>query len=91
MLCIFGIILYNFGNSWNEKSVLSPSSETLDIDILIVPDTNLILFASVVEPLRAANRITGQALYGWRIYSPDGMPIETKSRVSIPVDGPFRP
>jgi transcriptional regulator GlxA family with amidase domain len=65
--------------------------KTLDIDILVVPDTNLLLVASVIEPLRAANRVSGMDLYRWRIFSPDGQPIETRSRIPIPVDGPFRP
>lgn len=71
--------------------MLDFSSETLDIDILVLPETNLILVASVIEPLRAANRISGQELYRWRILSPDGLPIETRSRIPVPVDGPFRP
>lgn len=71
--------------------MLTPSSETLDIDILVLPETNLILVASVIEPLRAANRISGQDLYRWRILSPDGVPVETRSRIPVPVDGPFRP
>jgi transcriptional regulator GlxA family with amidase domain len=71
--------------------MLEPSSETLDIDILVLPETNLILVASVIEPLRAANRISGQDLYRWRIFSPDGHAVETRSRIPVPVDGPFRP
>ena len=71
--------------------MLDPSSETLDLDILVLPETNLILVASVIEPLRAANRISGQDLYRWRIFSPDGVAIETRSRIPVPVDGPFRP
>src|SRR5690606_36677218 len=53
--------------------------------------TNLILVASLIEPLRAANRISGQDLYRWRIFSPDGAPVETRSRIPVPVDGVFRP
>jgi len=45
----------------------------------------------VIEPLRAANRITGRDLYRWTLYSPDGKPIETKSGIPIPVSGAFRP
>jgi transcriptional regulator GlxA family with amidase domain len=61
------------------------------LDILVLPETNLILVASVIEPLRAANRITGRDLYRWTLYSPDGKPIETKSGIPIPVSGAFRP
>ena len=65
--------------------------ETRHIDLLILPETNLILVASVVEPLRAANRIAGRALYEWTMFSPDGSAIETKSGIPIPVAGAFRP
>lgn len=71
--------------------MLTLTDERLDIDILVIPDTNLLLVASVIEPLRAANRIAGMDLYRWRIFSPDGQPIETRSRIPIPVDGAFRP
>ncbi len=63
----------------------------MTLDLLIVPETNLILVASVIEPLRLANRVSGLELYRWRMFSPDGSPIETRSRIPIPVDGPFRP
>ena len=63
--------------------MLDPSADTLDIDILVLPETNLILVASVIEPLRAANRISGQALYRWRIFSPDGLP------VGVQIVGPY--
>lgn len=61
------------------------------IDILVLPETNLILTASVIEPLRAANRIAGRDLYCWTLHSPDGRQIETKSGIPIPVNGAFRP
>ena len=51
--------------------MLEPSSDTLELDILVLPETNLILVASVIEPLRAANRLSGQDLYRWRLFSPD--------------------
>lgn len=60
-------------------------------DILVLPETNLILVASVIEPMRAANRITGRDLYRWTLHSPDGQPIETKAGIPIPVSGMFKP
>ena len=65
--------------------------ENQHIDILVLPETNLILLASVIEPLRAANRIAGKPLYRWTLHSPDGRPIETTSGVPVPVSGAFRP
>src|SRR5690606_27482698 len=54
------------------------AGERIDVDLLVVPETNLILVASVIEPLRVANRLIGLDLYGWRIFSPDGKPVETR-------------
>ncbi|WP_246663310.1 GlxA family transcriptional regulator [Rhizobium sp. WL3] len=67
----------------------APTSTLLDI--LVVPDTNLILVASVIEPLRLANRVSGLELYRWRLLSPNGQAIQTKSNIPIPVDGAFQP
>ncbi|VTZ61276.1 hypothetical protein EMEDMD4_270052 [Sinorhizobium medicae] len=69
----------------------SSTSQAQHLDLLILPETNLILVASVVEPLRAANRIAGRPLYSWALFSPDGNAIETKSGIPIPVAGAFRP
>ena len=65
--------------------------QSIDIDILAFPETTVILLASVIEPLRSANRIAGETLYRWRLLSPDGGPVQTTANIGIPVDGPFRP
>ncbi|HEY0125159.1 MAG TPA: GlxA family transcriptional regulator [Rhizobium sp.] len=71
--------------------MLTPSDTPLDIDLLILPETNLILIASVIEPLRGANRISGSELYRWRLFTLDGSPVETTSLIPIPASGSFRP
>jgi transcriptional regulator GlxA family with amidase domain len=71
--------------------MLTSSNAPLDIDLLILPETNLILIASVIEPLRGANRIAGSEIYRWRLFTPDGAPAETTSNIAIPVDAAFRP
>lgn len=71
--------------------MLEPSTEPLNIDLLVLPDTNLILIASVIEPLRAANRIAGQSLYRWNVFSLDGRPVGTTSGLAMPVAGSFLP
>lgn len=40
-------------------------------------------FASTVEPLRAANRISGRDLYAWDILSVDGQPVEASNGIPI--------
>ncbi|MGA1804050.1 GlxA family transcriptional regulator [Rhizobium sp. HT1-10] len=71
--------------------MLTASNGRLDIDLLILPETNLILIASVIEPLRGANRIAGSEIYRWRLFTPDGAPVQTTSNIPIPVDAAFRP
>ncbi|CAN7626982.1 GlxA family transcriptional regulator [Rhizobium rhizogenes] len=71
--------------------MLTPSDTPLDIDLLILPETNLILIASVIEPLRGANRISGSELYRWRLFTLDGSPVETTSLIPVPASGSFRP
>lgn len=69
--------------------MLLRSSERLDLDLLVLPDTNLLLFAAVVEPLRGANRISGSELYRWRVLTLDGQAVPTTSGLPIPASGPF--
>ncbi|TCL65159.1 GlxA family transcriptional regulator [Rhizobium sp. BK251] len=71
--------------------MLAPSNDPLDIDLLVLPDTTLILIASVIEPLRGANRIAGREIYRWRIFTPDGSPARTTSGIPVPAHGAFRP
>lgn len=71
--------------------MLTSANETLDIDLLILPETNLILIASVIEPLRGANRISGAELYRWRLFTPDGSPAETTSLIPVPASSSFKP
>jgi transcriptional regulator GlxA family with amidase domain len=65
--------------------------QTIEIDVLAFPETTVILLASVIEPLRAANRIAGRRLYVWRLLTPDGNPVETTAGIDMPVDGAFTP
>jgi transcriptional regulator GlxA family with amidase domain len=70
---------------------MSEPGQNQHFDILLLPETNLILLASVIEPLRAANRIAGRDLYRWKLHSPDGTPVHTTCEIPIAVAGAFRP
>ncbi len=69
--------------------LFAPSVDRLDLDILALPDLSLLCLASTLEPLRAANRVAGRTLYGWRLLSPDGAAVSTSSGLPIPVEGKF--
>ena len=44
-------------------------------------------YASLIEPFRAANRLSGHELYEWAHYSIDGQPVRPSTGVAMQVDG----
>lgn len=63
-------------------------SET--VQFLLLPDFSMMAFTSSVEPLRAANQLSGQSLYAWRVLSVDGAPVTASNGVSVGVDAPLK-
>ncbi|WP_035713513.1 GlxA family transcriptional regulator [Azorhizobium doebereinerae] len=53
---------------------------------LLLPDFALLTYASAIEPLRAANALSGRDLYRWRHISADGQPVKASNGVAIAVD-----
>ena len=53
---------------------------------LLLDDFTLISMSSAVEPLRMANRISGEELYSWRLLSLDGGAINASDGISVNVD-----
>jgi AraC family carnitine catabolism transcriptional activator len=56
---------------------------SLEIAVLLLPRFSLMALASVLEPFRIANRLTGRELYRWRFVSPEAGPIEASSGLPI--------
>jgi transcriptional regulator GlxA family with amidase domain len=50
---------------------------------LTLPNYSLIAVSNALEPLRMANRITGQTLYEWSIVSLDGLPVKSSSGLEL--------
>ena len=44
-------------------------------------------FAAAIEPLRIANRMSGQPLYRWRVVSETGQPVACSAGIAVSVDG----
>ncbi|MEE8187777.1 MAG: GlxA family transcriptional regulator [Kiloniellales bacterium] len=49
----------------------------------LVPNFAMMAFASAVEPLRAANLLSGRALYDWRVITRDGRPAVSSNRIQL--------
>jgi transcriptional regulator GlxA family with amidase domain len=66
-----------------------PPTRTPDarqIGFLLVPGFSLLSYASTIEPLRAANRLSGRTLYTWSHVSTDGQPAFASSGLAITAD-----
>jgi transcriptional regulator GlxA family with amidase domain len=59
------------------------------IGFMLAHHFSMIAFTAAIEPLRLANRVTGAAIYEWRVYSADGAPVEASNGVSVGVDQSF--
>ena len=66
---------------------VTPPERPIGFVFALLPSFTLISFASSLEPLRIANRMTGHALYEWRIVSDGGGPVRCSAGLAIPVDG----
>lgn len=71
--------------------VFQPTDQPLEAVILILPDASLMSVAATLDPMRAANRISGQQLYRWRTVSVDGRPVATSCGMGLQVDGALAP
>ncbi len=60
------------------------------IGFLVIPDFSMIAFTAAVEPLRLANRTSGQDLYAWRVMSHDGAPVSASNGVTMQPDSALR-
>ena len=67
----------------SDTSRMSPAH----IGFLLIPDFAMLPYASVVEHLRAANRLSGRRLYRWSHVSIDGAPVSTSSGMRFAVEG----
>ncbi|HWA43706.1 MAG TPA: GlxA family transcriptional regulator [Hypericibacter adhaerens] len=52
-----------------------PASLPERVGFFLVPQFAMLSFASALEPLRSANRLSGRSLYSWHILSKDGGPV----------------
>jgi transcriptional regulator GlxA family with amidase domain len=57
-----------------------------EIGFLLIPEFPLMSYASAVEPLRAANALSGRPLYAWRHLSVDGAPVRASAGVTVAPD-----
>jgi transcriptional regulator GlxA family with amidase domain len=57
------------------------------VGFYLVPDFPMMAFAAAIEPLRAANRLSGACLFEWRLLSHDGEPVRASNGINVAVAG----
>ena len=65
---------------------VDPQARPQAIVFVLVPDFSMMAFTASIEPLRAANRLAGEGLFHWRVFSPDGEPIDASNGVTVSPD-----
>ncbi len=68
---------------FDAKAVGTPQN----IAFLLLPDFSMMAFTSCVEPLRAANRLSGKKLYSWHVVTHDGQPTKASNGIAMVPDG----
>lgn len=58
-------------------------NQTQEIGFLLLPKFSMIAFTASIEPLRAANRMSGKKLYNWNTLSLDGDRVHASNEVAI--------
>ncbi len=61
----------------------APQATPQTVGFLLVPGFALMSYAAAVEPLRAANLISGQELYRWWNAAPGGKPVMASNGLAI--------
>ncbi len=68
------------------------ANELFRIGVILTPGFSLLAFASLVEPLRGANLISGKRLYEWRHLSSEGGAVSSGGGLEVLTDAlPARP
>jgi transcriptional regulator GlxA family with amidase domain len=53
------------------------------VAVILVPGFALMSFASVIEPVRGANRLSGVKFYEWELFAPEGGMVESNSGITV--------
>ncbi len=72
-----------------QNAIFAPASGPLTIAILVLPHCSILEVASVLDPLRSANRHLGHEGFLWRVVTPDGTPAPLTCGIELPSSGPL--
>jgi AraC family transcriptional regulator, glycine betaine-responsive activator len=67
---------------------MSQKGKSREVGFYLVPEFPMMAFAAALEPLRAANRLSGKSLYEWSFFSRDGKPVRASNGIEVAVHHP---
>lgn len=59
------------------------------VTVLVLPESSMMCIASVIEPMRAANRVANEKLYEWQVVSINGHEITMTCDINLVMDDEF--
>ncbi len=74
-----------------KPSIFQPERTPLRVTFLVFPGSSIMCVASAVDPLRAANRVSGETMFDYSLVSVDGTAPVTTSGMPVAVSGSFDP
>ncbi len=69
------------------ETIFGAAVQPLDIAVLVLPRASILEVASVLDPLRNANRQLGREGFRWRVVTPDGGPAPLTCGIELPSRG----
>jgi len=66
--------------------LFEPTTASLDVTLFVLSGSSLMTLASVLDTMRAANRLAEQTLFRWRLVSVDGAAIRLSCGLCLPAD-----
>jgi len=72
-------------------SIYSNSEDTLNVTVLLLPESSMLVLASVIDPMRAANRLSERQRFTWRIATTHGKPVRCTCGIQISADEVLSP
>lgn len=76
-------------NMAQSETIFAPSKTPLRMAVLVLPQCSILEVASVLDPMRAANRHLGRVGFSWQVVSPDGRAVPLTCGIELPSSGPL--
>lgn len=64
-------------------TIFQQSDQLIRVTLLVVPESSMMSLASALDPMRAANRISGRSLFEWKIVTLSGDPASLTCGVPV--------